>query len=208
MEAIACRDTGRPTPHQLNLLEADPLHLRQHNLFFAALPPIDIARRIFVHANEISQTHQLRKKPFAPTRLHVSIQGLGAYAQWPAQLVDHALHAASRITLRRFEMRFDQIVSFCGRSHFRRDFPLVLLGSKPNDHFLELQRILATALGIRAPSTYTPHLTLLYDEQIVQPQSIQPITWSIEEFVLIHSVLKQPNRPKQPYSILGRWSLR
>src|SRR5688572_3374304 len=104
MEAIARRGTGRPTPHQLNLLDADPLHSRQHNLFFAALPPIDIARRIFVHVNEFSRTHQLRRKPFAPTRLHVSIQGLGAYAQWPAQLASYAVHAASRITLRRFEM--------------------------------------------------------------------------------------------------------
>ncbi len=49
---------------------------------------------------------------------------------------------------------------------------------------------------------YTPHVTLLYDNQQVPEQVIEPITWRVEEFVLVHSELG-----KTRHHILQRWPL-
>ena len=68
-----------------------------------------------------------------------------------------------------------------------------------------LQHALGTALakaGLAArPSA--PHLTLLYDACRVDEQAIDPVGWTVREFVLVHSLLGQTT-----YIPLGRWPLR
>jgi len=49
----------------------------------------------------------------------------------------------------------------------------------------------------------TPHLTLLYDARRVDEQPIDPIRWTVREFVLVHSLLGQTR-----YIPLGKWPLR
>jgi 2'-5' RNA ligase len=207
MEQISAGDTRSIAPHQLNLLEPAALVTRPHKLFFAVLPPAEIAASIREVVLQLRVMHRFGKTPFPPSRLHVSLQGLGDHVEYPSHLVRYAMHAASRVISPHFIASFDRVLSFCGRPRARRDYPLVLRESTTSD-FVALNRALAGALRIRARSSYTPHITLLYDKGIVEERRIVPINWKVDEFVLIHSEIKEPNRPKKPYSILGRWQLR
>ena len=58
-----------------------------------------------------------------------------------------------------------------------------------------------TRCGLRrvANTNFTPHVTLLYDARGVDEYPIEPIFWTVTEFVLIHSVKGHDYR--------GRWPL-
>jgi 2'-5' RNA ligase len=47
---------------------------------------------------------------------------------------------------------------------------------------------------------FTPHVTLLYDKRSVEEQPIEPISWNVREFALIHSM--------NGHTHLARWPLR
>lgn len=38
---------------------------------------------------------------------------------------------------------------------------------------------------------YTPHISLLYDDQCMAEQAVETIGWTVREFVLVHSLLGQ-----------------
>ena len=49
----------------------------------------------------------------------------------------------------------------------------------------------------------TPHMTLLYDRKTVLPEKLdRPVSWSVREFLLIHSVYG-----KSEHNVVGRWPL-
>jgi 2'-5' RNA ligase len=54
-----------------------------------------------------------------------------------------------------------------------------------------------------AKGVFTPHVTLLYDGMSVAEQPVDPISWTVGEFVLVHSLLGQTR-----HIILDRWPLR
>jgi len=45
-------------------------------------------------------------------------------------------------------------------------------------------------------------VTLLYDDVLVQERAVEPIRWTVSEFVLVHSLLGQTR-----HIPLARWSL-
>lgn len=48
----------------------------------------------------------------------------------------------------------------------------------------------------------TPHVTLLYDDRHVAEHAVDTIRWTVQEFVLVHSLVGQTL-----YIPLGRWPL-
>ena len=98
-------------------------------------------------------------------------------------------------------MTFDRAVSFLGRPR-----PLVLCSEDDIPELIALQRALGHAIqkqGLgRAKPQYTPHVTMLYDERAVEAHAIEPVRWTVREFVLVHSL-----RGKSQYDVLGRWPL-
>jgi 2'-5' RNA ligase len=107
-----------------------------------------------------------------------------------------------------FEVTFDRVLSFKGRPGHR---PLVLTGETGLNPLIDFQQALGEALGkalgkagLRlSRARFTPHLTLLYDEGKFDPRPIEPITWTVRDFVLIHSWLG-----KTLYVEKGRWPLK
>lgn len=102
-----------------------------------------------------------------------------------------------------FALTLDRAMSFAGRQ-----WPLVLLPrAGAGEAEIEiLYRVLGHALvraglGRRLRPRFTPHLTLLYGERGIEEQPIDPITWLVAEFVLIHSVRGEGHR------LLGQWAL-
>ena len=170
------------------------------SLFFAALPDAPARARIGALTHGLRETYALTGKPLAE-RLHVSLHGIGEYASFPNEVASLAIEAAAAIAVAPFEIGFDRVMSFAGKPG---QLPLVLRGEGAAG-FTALQDALGTALakvGLGARQS-APHLTLLYDARRIDEQPIDPISWTVRQFVLVHSLLGQG-----VYKSLGRWPLR
>ena len=70
-----------------------------------------------------------------------------------------------------------------------------------------LQKSLGVAMrniGLGNHASFTPHITMLYDQQSVPETSIDDeITWTVREFVLVHSLYGQSQHLHR-----ARWQLR
>jgi 2'-5' RNA ligase len=165
-------------------------------LFFAAVPDFGTAAKIHRLAAILKRAHRFRGEPIAPERLHVSLLFLG---RWSEQVAECACEAVAGIKMMPFEVSFDRTASFRGRSGNR---PLVLLGDDTLDRLKSLGQMLGAAIaergmGRRTARDFTPHVTLLYGERAVDEYPVEPIRWTVKEFVLIHSL--------QGHAHLARW---
>lgn len=184
--------------------EATP-QLPAHRVFLAIKPDADTAARIAQLVEQLRPVVGFKGKALRPERLHVTLHHLGDFVQSPPEdLVARALRAAGDLVHAPFEVTFDQVVSFHGRRDHR---PFVLLGSDGVAELTAFQLALGQSLeraGLpvrQAP--FKPHVTLLYDRGGFAPKAVEPIGWTVREFVLIHSWLG-----KTRYDELGRWPLR
>jgi 2'-5' RNA ligase len=173
-------------------------------LFFAVFLSIDAATSAGELAWGLRREHDLKGRPLAVERLHVTLQHLGDHSGLPPDIVAAAGEAAVTVSARPFDVAFDRVVSFSGRPHNR---PLVLRGGAGLDELMVFQRTLGlamtkTGLGRHSGSNFTPHVTLLYDGQRIAEQAVQTISWTVREFVLVHSLLGQTR-----HIALGRWPL-
>jgi len=170
-------------------------------LFFALFPDEDAAAQLARTAQQLCIRHRLNGRVFAPERFHVSLLGFGAHAGLPPDLVAGAAEAAAAIAAAPFEVTFDRAVSFLGQPR-----PLVLCSEDDIPELIAFQRALGHAVkncGLgRVRPQYTPHVTMLYDERAVEDHAIEPVRWTVREFVLVHSL-----RGKSQYDVLGRWPL-
>jgi 2'-5' RNA ligase len=171
-----------------------------HRFFFAVMPDPATAVRIAGMADNM----RLKKdRPVGTERLHITLGSLGDFAYVPDAKLARARAVADRIDVRSFPVRFDKIVSFKGRPGRQ---PLVLTGKAGLEDLIDFRRQLRDALkrvGVPVfPSSFTPHVTLLYGAQRPDEYRIEPITWTVFDFVLIDSWLG-----KSHYDVLGRWPL-
>ncbi len=174
-------------------------------LFFAVYPDADTAADISRLAQALCCEHALRGNPARSERLHVTLHFLGEHAGLPQALITSAKQAAERVETSAFEVRFDRVSSFPGRA---RKHPLVLRGDAGLQCLFAFQRqigecLAAAGLGRFLDHPFIPHMTLLYDEQVLTSRPTEPITWVVREFQLVRSV---PARSEQ--QVLGRWPLR
>lgn len=173
-------------------------------LFFAALPDPATASRIAAIGARLRAELQVRANPLHASRVHVTLHHLGDFAALPEPIVARACAAATRIVVPPFDVTFDWISSFGGR---HGNHPLVLLGSAGLRELIDLQRELGDGLrgaGLRVSrARFTPHVTLLYGDGRFGPRAVEPVVWTVREFVLIDSWLG-----KTRHDVKGRWPLR
>lgn len=173
-------------------------------LFFAIFPSADAAARIEQLALHQRRKHGLKGKPLATGRLHVTLHYLGDYAGLPQGMVAAACEAAATVVASPFQVTFDRAMSFTRPSNR----PFVLRGGEGLAALITFQQTLRTALenagldGGKTNTPYTPHMTLLYDDHGVTEQSIDAITWTVHEFVLVRSLIG-----KAQHLPLARWPL-
>ena len=146
----------------------------------------------------LKRAHHFDGKLIAPERLHISLFFLGGL---PESQIRAACEAATDVRAEPFEVSFDRTASFRGRSGNR---PFVLIGDDGLRRLQSFRRMLGAALtrrGLRrvANTHFTPHVTLLYDARSVEEHPIEPIGWTVTEFVLIHSM--------KGHDYLARWPL-
>lgn len=173
-------------------------------LFFAVFPDAGAAARIVELGQELRCQHRLRGKVMVAERLHVSLHHIGDYAQAPDQrIVALARDVAASVRLPAFSVEFNGAMSFRGRPDNQ---PFVLLGDDGTIGLAMLQQALGTALekaGLgRCAAHFTPHVTLMYGDRLVADRSVSPVSWRVNEFVLVHSLLGRSR-----YLALGRFPL-
>ncbi len=176
----------------------------EDRLFFAVFPDAPAVERVRGIAESLRGKFELRGRALAPKRFHVTLHHVGDYAGLPDDVVARAREAASALSQTSFDVMFDRAGSFMGR---RRDLPLVLRGGNSVIPLMAFQHALGEAmkrvkLGRWVASGYTPHVTLLYDARYVAAQSVEPVAWTVREFVLVHSLLGRTR-----HIALARWPL-
>lgn len=167
-------------------------------LFLAAVPDAGTAARIHRLAGVLKRAHGFDGKLIAPERLHISLFFLGGL---PERKIHAACDAATDVRAAQFEVSFDRTASFRGKSDNR---PFVLIGEDGLCRLQSFRRMLGAALtrrglGRAANTSFMPHITLLYDARGAEEHPVEPIFWTVTEFVLIHSM--------KGHDHLARWSL-
>jgi 2'-5' RNA ligase len=174
-------------------------------LFFSIFPEASTAARIAHIAERLRAKYRLLGSPLQTTRFHVSLHSFGEYDDAPPPVVAKAKDAAALVNAAPFRVSFNCAQSFSGRDG---NHPLVLTGDDGVVGLTRLYSSLCTALrtvGFRpdASSAFTPHVTLLYDARRINEQFIEPIGWTVREFVLVLSLIGRTKHVP-----LDRWQLR
>ncbi|WP_197520890.1 2'-5' RNA ligase family protein [Bradyrhizobium icense] len=146
----------------------------------------------------LKRAHKFDGKLIAPDRLHVSLFSLSGL---PDRQLCAARDAATELRTAPFEVSFDRTASFRGRGNR----PFVLIGEKGLRRLQSFRQMLGVAMarrGLRriANTNFTPHVTLLYDARGVDEYPVEPVVWTVTEFVLVHS--------QRGHRHLARWCLR
>lgn len=148
----------------------------------------------------------MQGRPIAGAKLHCTLCNLGDFAGMPDTLIARASAVAKQLAgaTPPFVASFDTAQTFVNRA---RNRPFVLTGGDGVIGVAALYRNLNSALhkaGIPGnPASYTPHVTLLYDDVTAPPQEVAPVEWTVREFVLLHSHIGQA----RPYSVLARFRM-
>lgn len=174
-------------------------------LFFAIFPDEAARAAIARLAQDVADRHKLRGKPLLPDRFHITLHHLGDYAELPPDLVAAATQATTRMIAAPFDVAFDHVASFATRADKK---PCVLLGADGDTPLRRLRKLLGECLieakqGKHVTRDFTPHVTLLYDRTLVPAHVVAPISWTVRELALVHSLLG-----KTEHRILQRWALR
>jgi RNA 2',3'-cyclic 3'-phosphodiesterase len=189
-------------PEQFSLPGFEPAPRATDRLFFAVFPDPDTALEIARLGGRLCAAHGLKGRPVQPRRLHVTLHHLGDYAGFPQQLVELASAAAQTVAMAPFDVAFDHARSFSGRP---RNRPVVLLGDEGVVGLVRLHEALGTALehaGLAVHANHTPRVTLLYGNHYVAEEAAGPVSWTVREFVLVHSLLGRARHVP-----LARWPL-
>jgi RNA 2',3'-cyclic 3'-phosphodiesterase len=190
---------------QLSFMEMKP-EKRTDRLFLGTFLDPGTAAGVVQLSHRLRDDYGLRGKSLAADRLHVTLNHLGDHAGVPQSVVAAAREAAAALSESSFEVTFDRVMSFRTRGLKQ---PFVLSGEGEGiAAMMAFQQSLAMAmrkagLGRWVGTRFKPHMTLLYDDRLVGEQIVEPISWTVREFVLVHSLLRQTR-----HIPLGRWPLR
>ncbi|MFO1175572.1 MAG: 2'-5' RNA ligase family protein [Paracoccaceae bacterium] len=187
-------------PDQQTLSRHGAARRPAHILFFAAVPPPEIAAQM-ARAWQLFGTGE----PLRHDTLHLSIHAVAGVDDLDPILVKRARQAPNSLRAAPFTLCFDRLATFNGDPD---DYPLVVATDKPSSKLKEVAAELRTAcraMGLTASqsATPTPHVTLAYGPGFPQPRLLdKPILWTIDEITLIDSLQGQGR-----HVTLGKWPL-
>lgn len=173
-------------------------------LFFAVMPDPRAAEAIAQTADRSRRMHAISAAPLRTDRFHVTLIHIGDFAGLPRGVVADTLRVGEDTAAPPFEVTFDRAASFSGAAQRK---PFVLQGGEGLDDLRAFRRSLWDRLiraGVKPLSRieFNPHVTLLYHPASIAGQPVEPVRWTVDELLLIHSEL---GRTK--YNVLGRWPL-
>jgi RNA 2',3'-cyclic 3'-phosphodiesterase len=173
----------------------------RRRLFFCVCPDIAATGSFTRLIEQLRQDRIMPGRPVDPDRLHATLHHLGDFAdQVPPSLVPAADAAAATVKGQPFDISFDYVGGTRGQ--------LLLRASDGSAPLRAFRQNLSTALikaGLRryVDPAFSPHVTLSYDFCDVPEQPVNPIRWTVQQFVLIESLLGH-----HQHIVRGRWSIR
>ena len=171
-------------------------------LMFLLYPDAQTAEQIAREARRLKEALGLRGQPLLTDRFHITLHHLGDYVGLPNDMVVKGKEAGAALKAAPFEVTFDQAVSFANRPG---NNPFTLQGGEGVQDLIGFQKALGEKMvlqKLKPDKSFTPHITLLYDGQVVLAQAIAPIRWTVDRFVLVQSKLGQTQ-----HIVLGEWLL-
>ena len=184
---------------------AVPPQPKKHRLLFAILPDEHAQERTLEAAHGLREQCGLRGRVFQRNRLHVTLHTFYEGKRVPPAVVELASRAGRSVTASSFVVSLDTAFSFDNKPSNQ---PLVISGQRGTAELTHFQRFVLAgsmrrhSLGTVVQQHFVPHATVLYDDQVVPPTAVEPISWIVRDFVLIHSHVGLSK-----YDILGRWRL-
>jgi len=171
-------------------------------LLFMHRPAEAKAQEMAGLTGRLKRGYALTGRPFAPARLHGTLHHVGDHVDLPPDLVARAKEAGATVAMPPFEVAFDRVMTFSGRTG---DRPLVLCGG---DSIVSLQHAIGEAmtkvgLEVFVNRSFTSHITLLRGDGVVEEQAVETFRWTVREFVLVNSLVGQGK-----YVVLGQYPLR
>jgi 2'-5' RNA ligase len=178
---------------------------QKDRIFFAVLPDADMAARIHTLAEDLKREKGFEGTLILPEHLHITLFHLGDWRTLPAKIVDIACKAAAEVAAAPFDVALKRVESFRNRTGV---YPFVLLAEQGATPLRVFQATLGAALkrnglGGATQGEFKPHVTLLRDSQRAKPSAVAPVSWTVRDFVLIHSLLGHTRHVH-----LARWPLR
>jgi 2'-5' RNA ligase len=168
----------------------------RHNLFFAVRPAAEERARI----GDLIGGLRIGGVPMRLDRLHITTLSLVMNDIMPDGLAQEAAEIAASIRMPSFRVIFDRLAGG-NRS-------ALLLPSEPLEALRMFRERLGFALmragiAFEQGGRFSPHVTLLYGGQPMPEIEIEPISWLVEDFVLIDSFIGETKHVE-----IGRWPLR
>jgi 2'-5' RNA ligase len=173
-------------------------------VFFAAVPPPDVAEAIAHGAMQLLAGQGIRIE-WRPARvLHVSLAGVGIWEALQAEALPHARRIGANIDAEAFPVRFAQALTF-GKARRRA---LVLVPEQSSIRPIaalarSLHRELAAGRHGPLRESFAPHLTVGYAAGDVDAVPASSVTgWTVRDIVLVRSRYGEARHEE-----LGRWAL-
>lgn len=189
-----------PPPLRRRRSTAQPRERLPRSLFFAILPPPEVAASVAALAAQLDGAHALKAKLTDPGRLHVTLHHLGDHTAVPRKVLQAALDAAAAVAPPAFEVVFDEVLRF----DKSRAFVLGCSDERCSAELVAFRQRLGEALadvGFKPERGFTPHMTLAYTPRKVARQPIAPaVRWQADSFVLFESHVGE-----HVYELRGRW---
>lgn len=138
-----------------------------------------------------------------PNLLHFTLYPVGVYSDVPQPIVDTVRACGDAVRMRPFTVSLNMV------KNFRRSYgsPLIVLCG--DDGVLGIRTLhetlkgaLTKRLGPRRSLPFEPHMTLSYKAMEIADTPIEPINFTIREFVLVNSRLGRGR-----HDVLHRWKL-
>ncbi len=189
-----------------DFIDEQPRRPQQPERLFLGCFPEERVWSVIRHLGErTTNEFDLTGNLLADDRFHTSLVHISDRKWLRSRDQFAAERAAATVRLAPFEISYSRLGSFPGVPKKGRplEHPLVLLADE--GPVMELQAALASGLRqfkYRVPESFRPHLTLSYNRQFVPARAIEPITFVVKEFVLVHSRLWLTE-----YRVLRRWTL-
>jgi len=168
-----------------------------HNLFFAFLPPPEVATRILGQVAD----YDISGDTMLSDRLHITILSLVCYGAIPAGLIDQAAEAAANVRAEPFPVKFERLIA-AQKSAF--------LAPGESLDALRMFReklgftLMCDGVDLKLVGRFSPHVTVAYQPaQHFNEELPDPVIWTADEFVLIDSHVGETR-----HDIVGRWRLR
>jgi len=171
-------------------------------LMFLLYPDPATAERIASEARRLKAALGLRGQPLLTDRFHITLHHLGDFVGLPNDIVAKGEMAGGALVYAPFEIVLDQAVSFANRPG---NNPFTLQGGAGVADLIAFQRALGLKMAgaaLKPDKQFVPHVTLLYDGQVVPAQAVAPVAWTVDRFALVQSKLGQTQ-----HVVLRSWNL-